>query len=68
MSIPVSQFVPPFPSPLGNYKFVLYVCVSISTQEKICPREEVGCSHYMFPEIRVYCHLVVKIQYLHLLP
>ena len=30
MSIPLSQFVTPYPSPLGNRKFVLYIFDSIS--------------------------------------
>ena len=30
MSIPISQFIPPLPFPLGNHKFVFYSCDSIS--------------------------------------
>ena len=30
MSVPISQFIPPPPSPLGIHTFVLYICVSIS--------------------------------------
>ena len=30
MSIPISQFIPRPPFPLGIHTFVLYVCVSIS--------------------------------------
>ena len=30
MSIPISQFIPPQPFPLGNRKFVFYICDSIS--------------------------------------
>ena len=29
MSIPISQFIPPPPFPLGNHKFVFYICDSI---------------------------------------
>ena len=31
MSIPLSPFIPPLPSPLGNCKFVLYIYDSISS-------------------------------------
>ena len=30
MSIPISQFIPPQPFPLGNPKFVFYICDSLS--------------------------------------
>ena len=30
MSVPISQFIPPPPSPLRNHKFVFYICDSIS--------------------------------------
>jgi len=30
LSIPVSQFIPLYRSPLGSYKFVFYICDSIS--------------------------------------
>ena len=30
MSIPISQVIPPPPFPLGNHKFIFYICDSIS--------------------------------------
>ena len=35
VSIPISQFIPAPISPLGVHTFVLYVCVSISTLQKV---------------------------------
>ena len=42
MSVPISQFIPPPPFPLGIHTCVLYVCISISAYYSAIKRNKIG--------------------------